>query len=91
MLEWFQILGPATCKNPVIIFGGDGEDRIDPDLVEVIWPGYDDGFDNSGYVTTGHFDPLPDVSGLVSYGAFWYSSSVLFSGDSIWLLLIFKW
>ena len=37
-----------------MVFGGDGEDRIDPDIVEVIWPGYDDGFDDSGYVHTGY-------------------------------------
>ena len=60
-----------------MVFGGDGEDRIDPDIVEVIWPGYDDGFDDSGYVVTGLFDPLPDISEYVSYGSFWYSSSVL--------------
>ena len=66
-----------------MVFGGDGEGRIDPDIVEVLWPGYDDGFDDSGYVVTGLFDPLPDISGLVSYGSFWYSSSVLLDDDLI--------
>ena len=66
-----------------MVFGGDGEDWIDPDIVEVIWPGYDDGYDDSGYAVTGIFDPLPDVSGLVSYGSFWYSSSVLLDEDLI--------
>ena len=66
-----------------MVFGGDGEDWIDPDIVEVIWPGYDDGYDDSGYAVTGIFDPLPDVSELVSYGSFWYSSSVLLDDDLI--------
>ena len=33
--------GPAKCEDPVIVFGGDGEDWIDPRDVEIIWPGYD--------------------------------------------------
>ena len=45
----------------MVIFGGDGEDRVDPKDVEVMWPGYDDGFDDSGYVTIGDFDPVPDI------------------------------
>ena len=61
----------------MVIFGGDGEDRMDPRDVEVMWPGYDDGFDDSGYVTIGSFDPLPE-----SYGSFLWTSAVLMN-DSI--------
>ena len=38
---YISILGPAKCQNAVVIFGGDGEDRVDPKDVEVMWPGYD--------------------------------------------------
>ena len=49
---------------------------MDPKDVEVMWPGYDDGFDDSGYVTIGDFDPIPDIPEQ-SYGSFWYTSAVL--------------
>ena len=68
--------GPAKCEDPVIVFGGDGEDRIDPKDVEIIWPGYDDGYDNYGYVTINNFDPIPEIPEQ-SYGSFWYHSAVL--------------
>ena len=68
-------LGPARCDDPVIVFGGDGEDRIDPVAVEIIWPGYDDGYDYSGYVTIGSLDDIPDIPEQ-SYGSFWYHSAV---------------
>ena len=58
------------------MFGGDGEDRIDPKTVEIIWPGYDDGYDNYGYVTMDNFDPIPEIPEQ-SYGSFWYSSAVV--------------
>ena len=47
------------------MFGGDGEDRIDPQEVEVIWPGsVNVGFNNKfGYATIGNFDPLPIIPG----------------------------
>ena len=66
----------------MVIFGGDGEDRLDPRDVEVMWPGYDDGFDDSGYVTIGNFDLLPDIPEQ-SYGSFWYSSAVLMNDSMI--------
>ena len=74
--------GPSQCKNPIIVFGGDGEDRIDPKIVETIWPGYDDKFDDSGYVTINDFDPIPEVPEL-SYASFWYSSAVQLDTDLI--------
>ena len=74
--------GPLQCKNPIIVFGGDGEDRIDPKIVETIWPGYDDKFDDSGYVTLDDFDPIPEIPEL-SYGSFWYSSAVQLDTDLI--------
>ena len=64
------------------MFGGDGENRADPQEVEVIWPGYDDGFDDSGYVTMGHFDPIPKIPEQ-SYGSFWYSGAVLLNDTMI--------
>ena len=77
LLERFFLIksGPAGCDDPVIVFGGDGEDRIDPVVIEMIWPGYEDGFDNSGYVTIGSLDPIPDIPEQ-SYGSFWYHSAV---------------
>ena len=62
------------------MFGGDGEDRLDPVTVETIWPGYDDGYDDSGYVTIGDFDPIPELPEL-SYGANWYHSAVQLAED----------
>ena len=64
------------------MFGGDGEDRIDPKSVEIIWPGYDDHFDDSGYVTIHNFDPIPDIPEQ-SYGSFWFHSAVLLEDDII--------
>ena len=64
------------------MFGGDGEDRADPQEVEVIWPGYDDGYDDYGYVTMGHFDPLPKIPEQ-SYGSFWYPGAVLLSDTMV--------
>ena len=64
------------------MFGGDGEDRIDPKTVEIIWPGYDDGYDNYGYVTMDNFDPIPEIPEQ-SYGSFWYSSAVLVDNNLI--------
>ena len=59
-----------------MVFGGQGEDAIDPDLVEVAWPGYPDGYDDSGYFVSGLFDPVPVIPEQ-SYGSLWYRSSVL--------------
>ena len=64
------------------MFGGDGEDRIDPKFVEIIWPGYDDAFDDSGYVTIGNFDPIPEIPEQ-SFGSFWYHSAVLVDNNLI--------
>ena len=81
-MYYVLILGPAKCQNAVVIFGGDGEDRVDPKDVEVMWPGYDDGFDDYGYVTIGDFDPVPDIPEQ-SYGSFWYTSAVLLNDTMI--------
>ena len=64
------------------MFGGDGEDRIDPKIVEIFWPGYDDAFDDIGYVTIGNFDPIPEIPEQ-SYGSFWYHSAVLVDNNLI--------
>ena len=66
----------------MIVFGGDGEDRIDPKMVETIWPGYDDGFDDSGYSTIGDFDDVPDIPEQ-SYGSWWWTSAVLLNDNMI--------
>ena len=43
--------------------------------METFWPGYDDHYDDSGYVTIGDFDPIPEIPEL-SYGSFWWHSAV---------------
>ena len=65
-----------------MVFGGQGEDAIDPDLVEVAWPGYTDGFDDSGYFVSDLFDPVPVIPEQ-SYGSLWYRSSVLLDDSTI--------
>ena len=64
------------------MFGGDGEDWIDPKSVEIIWPGYDDHYDDYGYVTIDDFDPIPEIPEQ-SYGSFWYHSAVLLDGNDL--------
>jgi len=68
--------------EPIVVFGGDGEDRIDPKPVEIFWPGYDDGFDDSGYVTMNDLDPVPSIPEL-SYAENWYHSAVQLNSTMI--------
>ena len=77
-------LGPPECSDPIVVFGGDGEDIIDPQEVEVIWPGSGDvGFNNKfGYSTIGNFDPLPIIPDDF-YGSFWNSGAILLNDTLI--------
>ena len=74
--------GPPQCKNPVLVFGGDSEDAIDPRMVETIWPSYSyqhfffrDTLNYFDYVTINDFDPIPEIPEL-GFGSHWYSSAV---------------
>ena len=84
MYEIIYFLGPPECRDPIVVFGGDGEDRIDPQEVEVIWPGSGDvGFNNKfGYATIGNFDPLPIIPGEY-VGSFMKSGVVLLNDTFI--------
>ena len=66
------------------MFGGDGEDIIDPQEVEVIWPGSGDvGFNNKfGYSTIGNFDPLPIIPDDF-YGSFWNPGAIMLNDTMI--------
>ena len=77
----FVMSGPQKCENPIVVLGGIGEDGP-VRHVETLWPGYDDGFDNSGYFVDHLFDPVDSIPDL-GYYDFMGSSAVLLDSTTI--------
>ena len=76
-----MVSGPQKCENPIVVLGGIGEDG--PVMqVETLWPGYDDGYDDSGYFVDHLFDPVDSIADLGYYG-FMGSSAVLLDSTTI--------
>ena len=67
--------GASQCKNPIIIFGGDGADKIDPKSVETLWPGVDDKYDSLGHISINDFDPIPEWPEY-TFAMNWHSSAI---------------
>ena len=76
-----MISGPGKCENPIVVLGGVGEDGP-VTQVETLWPGYDDGFDNSGYFVDHLFDPVDSLPDLGYFGLAG-SSAVLLDSTTI--------
>ena len=64
-----------------MVIGGYGEDGP-VTQVETLWPGYDDGYDKSGYFVDNLFDPVDSIPDL-GYSDFMYSSAVLLDENTI--------
>ena len=63
------------------MIGGQGEDGP-VTQVETLWPGFDDGYDKSGYFVDHLFDPVDSIPDL-GYYDFMYSSAVLLDENTI--------
>ena len=73
--------GPGKCENPIVVLGGIGEDGP-VSQVETLWPGFDDGYDKSGYFVDHLFDPVDSIPDL-GYYDFMGSSAVLLDSSTI--------